>query len=140
MGRQKAAHEVSVLMRDKDESTTTYSLQFLLWLFCRSTLLEGSRAVFITSIRITIKVLLPSHHDISNYLILIVPHSYIQLRSQIVENFVSLCQGHSWLEIIKSYFQKHLIFVSISLVPLKFKPGPTNMPFDICLTMHHGYK
>jgi len=44
--------------------------------------------------------MLPSYHDISNYLILILPHSYIQLRSQIIENFVSLWQGHSWLEII----------------------------------------
>jgi hypothetical protein len=127
VGRQKAAHEVSVLMRDKDESTTTYSLQFLLWLFCRSPLLEGSRAVFTTSIRITIKALLPSYHDISNYLILILPHSYIQLRYQIIENFVSLWQGHSWLEIIKRYLQKHLSFVFISFFPLKSKPAPTNM-------------
>ena len=129
MGRQKAAHEVSVLMRDKDESTTTYSLQFLLWLFCRSPLLEGSRTVFITSIRITTKALLPSYHDISNYLIPILSHSYIQLCSQIIENFVSLWQGHSWLEIIERYLQKPLSFVSISCVPLQSKPAPTNMPF-----------
>jgi len=128
VGRQKAAHEVSVLMRDKDESTTTYSLQFLLWLFCRSPLLEGSRTVFITPIRITIKTLLPSYHDISNYLKLILPPSYIQVRSQIIENFISLWQGHSWLEIIKRYLQRLLSFVSNSFVPLKLKPAPTNMP------------
>jgi len=132
VGRQETAHEVSVLMRDKDESTTTYSLQFLLWLFCRSPLLEGSRTVFITSIRITTKALFPSYHDISNYLILILPHSYNQLRSQIIEDFVSLWQGHSWLEIIKRYLQKPLSCVSISFVLLKPKVVPTNTPFNGC--------
>jgi hypothetical protein len=125
-------------MRDKDESTTTYSLQFLLWLFRRSPLPEGSGVVFIISIRITIKALLPSYHDISSYLILILPHSSIQLRSQIIENFVSLWQGHSWLEIIKRYLQNPLSFVSISFVSLTFNPAPTNMPLLQLLLVYHA--
>jgi hypothetical protein len=115
-------------MRDKDESTTTYSLKFLLWLFCRSPLLEGSRTVFIASIGITIKALLPSYHDISNYLILILPHSNIQLRSLIIENIVSLRLGHCWLEISKRYLQNPLGFVLISFIPLQFNPVPTIVP------------
>jgi hypothetical protein len=126
-----------VLMRDKDESTTTYSLQFLLWLFCRSPLLEGSRTVFTASIGITIKALLLSYHDISNYLTLILPHSYIELRSLIIENFVSLRLGHSWLEIIKRYLQKPLGFVSISFISLKFKPHQQLYNCCNCISVYH---